>query len=302
MKYYIFLFILLICCSCSTGDQNSNDSEHIQCITLLGDTLFTPAVKRVPALQNYLEAKNEYKSNMDDALSLIWYGRRAAYLGQYKEAIRLFGVGIDKHPEDARFYRHRGHRYISVRGFDSAIKDLRKAADLIKDKPDIIEPDGLPNSRNIPLSTLHGNIWYHLGLVYYLQNDLEKALIAFSHRSILHKYDDNVVSGSQWIYMILRRMGRIEQAKELLAPIKAEMDIIENMSYHQICLFYKGELTVEELKIDDVALYSLGNWYLYEKNDVEKAKAYWSKLLEDGNPYSFAYIACEADWARLFKN
>ena len=55
------------------------------------------------------------------------------------------------------------------------------------------------------------------------------------------------------------------------------------------------------MKIDEVALYSLANWYVYEKNDTLKAKAYYKELLNTGNPYSFAYIAGESDWVRFYK-
>ncbi len=63
-----------------------------------------------------------------------------------------------------------------IREFDRAIQDFEKAATLIEGTEDKIEPDGLPNAQNIPVSTLHTNIWYHLGLAYYLQHDLENAL------------------------------------------------------------------------------------------------------------------------------
>ena len=71
------------------------------------------------------------------------------------------------------------------------------------------------------------------------------------------------------------------------------------MSYHQSCLFYKGELQESEMKMDEVALYTLANWYVYDKNDTLKAIKYYENLLEKGNPYSFAYIAGESDWNRL---
>ena len=60
-------------------------------------------------------------------------------------------------------YRHRGHRYITVAQFDRAIADFEKAVALIKGTPDEIEPDGAPNPTGKPRSTLHFNIWYHLG-------------------------------------------------------------------------------------------------------------------------------------------
>ena len=39
-----------------------------------------------------------------------------------------------------------------------------------------IEPDGQPNARNIPTSTLNSNIYYHLGLAQYLKGEFEAAL------------------------------------------------------------------------------------------------------------------------------
>ena len=103
-----------------------------------------------------------YQANPNNPDAIIWLGRRLAYPGQFKEAIDVFSEGIRKFPNDARFYRHRGHRYITLRRIDLAIKDFKQAASLVKGKPDELEPDGQPNARNIPTSTLQFNIWYHL--------------------------------------------------------------------------------------------------------------------------------------------
>ena len=67
------------------------------------------------AIQNYNTAKKKYLENPNDPDALIWYGRRAAYLGQFEEAINTYTEGIRLHPQDARMLRHRGHRYISTR-------------------------------------------------------------------------------------------------------------------------------------------------------------------------------------------
>ena len=98
------------------------------------------------------EALQDYDSNPDDAEVIIWYGRRMAYLGRFQEAIKVYTKGIEKHPKDARMYRHRGHRYISTRQYDKAIVDFEKAAKLIEGMEDQVEPDGLPNKENIPLN------------------------------------------------------------------------------------------------------------------------------------------------------
>ena len=305
MKYISLIIIIApILISCSFNQKTNNDHLLLQTtetITLLGDTLISPVIKEGESLDEFKSAQKIYFNNEDNSESLIWYGRRAAYLGYYQKSIDLYSEGIKKYPDDARFYRHRGHRYISTRQYDKAIKDFRKAIRLIDEKVDQIEPDGLPNKKNIPLTTLNGNIWYHIGLAYYLTNDMNNALKAFSNRSVSHKYDDNIVSSAHWLYMINRRLGDIEGADRIIDKVNSEMDIIENMSYHQSCLFYKGELKESQIVIDDVALYSLANWYMYEKNDTINAKKYYQKLLKNGNPYSFAFIAGESDWIRFFK-
>ena len=235
MYRLIFLSISLALFSCDSY-QNSrnhiNPTQTIETITLLGDTLGSPEIKKGKSFDQFKSAQITYFDNQNDAEALIWYGRRTAYMGYYKEAIKLFTLGIKNHPNDARFYRHRGHRYISTRQYDNAISDFEKAVQLIDQKTDQIEPDGLPNAKNIPLSTLHGNIWYHLGLAYYLKNDMNNALKAFNNRSVTHKYDDNIVSGGHWLYMIYRRLNKIEDSIAVVNEVYQNMDIIENMSYH----------------------------------------------------------------------
>jgi Flp pilus assembly protein TadD len=81
------------------------------------------------------EARAAVERSPEDADALIWLGRRTAYLGRYQEAIRIFSQGIEKHPDDARFYRHRGHRYITVRDLARAIADLETASRLIAGQP-----------------------------------------------------------------------------------------------------------------------------------------------------------------------
>ena len=120
------------------------------------------------------EAKVNFQNN-PSADNLIWLGRREAYLGNYEPAIDLYTKGIDEYPKDARFYRHRGHRYISSRCFDLAIKYFKKAVGLTRYEDNEMEPDGLPNALGIPTSTLQGNIYYHLGLTYYIQKKYHKA-------------------------------------------------------------------------------------------------------------------------------
>jgi hypothetical protein len=76
---------------------------------------------------------------------------RLAILPNHAQTLSLFGdtlfsprgEGIEKHPEDARIYRHRGHRHITLRMLDEAIADFEHASQLIEGEEDQIEPDGI---------------------------------------------------------------------------------------------------------------------------------------------------------------
>ena len=256
--------------------------------------------------QNLAAARAAYEASPNDAGAIIWLGRRTAYLGRYAEAIEIFGEGIRKHPRDARMYRHRGHRWITMRQFDRAIEDLSRAASLIRGTPDQIEPDGLPNARNIPTSTLQSNIWYHLGLAHYLKGDFEKALEAYRACMAVSKNPDGVVSTSHWLYMTLRRLGRAKEAEEVLGPISMEMDVIENSAYHKLLLMYGGDVAPEELEagqdpntVDGATiLYGIANWWLYN-GQPERARPLLQKITAGRQWSAFGYIAAESELHRL---
>ena len=248
------------------------------------------------------EAQEHYKANPNSADALIWVGRRQAYLGQFMGAIATYSDGIKRFPNDARFYRHRGHRHITLRHFDDAIADLKKAAKLIEGKPDEIEPDGQPNARNIPTSTLQFNIWYHVGLAYYLTGQNEKALDAYRECLKVSKSPDRLVSTTHWLYMTLRRLNRNAEAAKALEPITEGMDVIENTGYYHLVLMYKGVLPVERLleeaQGDSAAshsvLYGVGNWHLYNGR-LEQAFEIFRRITSSQQWTSFGFIAAEAD-------
>ena len=223
--------------------------------------------------QQLAEARATYESRPNDPDVIIWLGRRLAYPGRFREAIEVFSEGIRKFPNDARFYRHRGHRYITLRRFDLAIKDFEQAASLIKGKPDEIEPDGQPNARKIPTSTLQFNIWYHLGLAQYLSADYRAALVSYRECLKVSKNPDALVATSHWLYMTLRRLYRVKEAAQVLEPIRPDLPIIENDGYLRLLLMYKGTTPIDSLLQDALkqegspgsysVLYGIGSWFLY---------------------------------------
>ena len=260
-------------------------------------------------LQSKLEeARERYEKDPNSVDALIWYGRRTAYLAQYKDAIFTFTEGIDRFPTDARLYRHRGHRYITLRCFDDAIADLEKAAKLIKGKPDEVEPDGLPNARNIPTSTLQSNIWYHLGLAYYVKGDFRRALNAYREAEKVSNNPDMLVATTHWLYMTLRRLGREKEANQTLLKIKDDLDIIENADYYKLIRIYKGQLKAADVlaeisknpdSLSNATLgYGLGNWFLYNGQRADAEKVF--RQVTSGNQWSsFGYVAAEAELKRL---
>lgn len=314
MKISSFLTVLLMILGACNHEKESSVILTIEIDTLQGISLLGKELKSKQPdpradssrISNLVIAEKHYLENPGDADALIWYGRRMAYLGDYRKAIAVFTTGIEKFPEDARMYRHRGHRYISLRMFRNAISDLEEAARLIEGTPDEVEPDGIPNTRNKPVSSLHNNIWYHLGLAYYLENEMDSALTAYQKCLEASANPDMKVAASNWLYMILRRMGRLEEAKKILGTVSSDMDVYENMAYHNLLLFYKEEIGEDTLTgnglgsgiMNEAVSYGLGNWYLYN-NNIEKAITVFKDILNRGSWAAFGYIAAEADLSRM---
>lgn len=309
-----FLWVLLICIlmnGCTQGTKEPSDlpdyPKGVQAVSLLGDTLYVPTFSedvRSRMEHQLTEAEADYHEDPDDADAIIWLGRRTAYLGRYREAIGIYTKGVAKHPRDARMFRHRGHRYITLRLFDRAIQDFERAVELIEGTEDEIEPDGMPNVRNIPTSTLHFNIWYHLGLAHYLKGEFENALEVYRECMKVSRSPDALVATSHWLYMTFRRLGRDEEASLVLEPIHAEMDIIENGSYHRLLLLYKGEIEAETLlgstedALDNATLgYGIGNWHYYNGRQ-EEARKIFKEVLRGSQWAAFGYIAAEAEMSR----
>jgi len=304
----------LIVAGCGAdADSGSADTSaaielpDVEAISLLGDPLVRPALgddARMRLEANLAAAQSAYERAPEEADSIIWLGRRLAYLSRYRDAIEVFTRGVLAHPNDARMYRHRGHRYITVREFDNAISDLDRAAGLIRGRQDEVEPDGAPNAAGIPVSTLNGNIWYHLALAHYMKHDFEAALPAWieSHRASTN--DDMRVATSDWLYMTYRRLGRDAEAAAVLEPISADMTILENTAYHRRLLMYRGELPPDSLLSaetnDPVQLatygYGVANWLLVE-GDTAAADRLFRRIVEQTGWAAFGYIAAEAEIA-----
>lgn len=304
-----FLLLPMTLLGCSEASETGLPGGA-QAISLLGEPLFAP--------EGVGEARQRQEAQLEEALAqleatpdspdaLIWVGRRHAYLGDYRKAIEVFSDGMERFPSDARFPRHRGHRYISVREFDNAIADYSHAAELIQGRSDEVEPDGQPNAAGIPVSTLHFNIWYHYGLAHYLKGEFEEALDKFRSCMEVSKNQDSRVATAHWLYMILRRLDREEEAIEVVESIDFGEEVIENQAYFDLLRLYAGGLdprgpdqSLPEASSAGAAVaYGVGNWYLYN-GDTEAAEQTFRAIVNAKDQWAaFGYIAAEAELARM---
>ena len=300
-------FPLILLLSAVVGAQ---DGPKPETMSLLRKPLYAaaiPAETRVRLEANLATAKAEFDKDPDNVDAAIWLGRRTAYLARFRDAIAIYSAAIAKHPADPRLYRHRGHRYITVREFDNAIADLTKAASLVANRDDEVEPDGQPNARNIPTGTLKTNIYYHLGLAHYLKGDFERAADAYRLCMQNSKNADMQVATAHWQYMTLRRLNHGEEAKKLLEPFTATMDVFENGSYHKLVLMYKGEIPEDALMdlvkkggLDAATVgYGVANWRLYNGRSADALALVTDIIQQNASQWTaFGYIAAEAEFAR----
>ncbi len=303
------IVIAIVCCAlagCLAGARRAPEAEAT---SLLGERLVVAPIdaERLAKLEDDLRvAKAALDADERAEEALVWYGRRLAYLGRYREAIAVYTRGLAMHPDGYRLLRHRGHRYITIRELDRAIADLARAAVAIEGVPDEVEPDGQPNERDQPRSTTNSNIWYHLGLAYYLKGQFGAAAECWAEGLEFSRVnDDMLVATSYWLYLARRRAGMEAEAAAVLEPIRAEMDIIENQQYHRLLLMFKGELTSEEVLggtgneaiADATAGYGVGVWKLL-RGDESGATAMFRWVVAQPQWAAFGHIAAEAELAR----
>ncbi len=276
-----------------------------QAIALDGTPLFPVPIadeRRSVLERNLAEARAAYAADPSDADAIVWMGRRLAYLGEFRGAISFFTEGIAKHPYDARFLRHRGHRWITVREFDRAVADLEKAARLVEGRPDEVEPDGRPNPSGVPIGTLHSNIDYHLALAHFLRGEWRDAERIHVRRLAGAENDDRICSSSYWLYLIRHRLGDADGAARVLERISPGMELLENFDYHRLLLLYRGTLpaTAFDPEPGSVAsatvAYGLAQHRLIA-GDREGGLAALRGVLDEPEWAAFGFIAAEADLA-----
>lgn len=327
IKYILWAAIsLLLISGCGTSNKKDKEAatqkqdipikkRSYEAISLLGDTLYAmdiPADIKKQYDSALQVAQNNYQQNPHKLNNIIWLGRRLAYLSRYREAIRIYTEGIQLYPDSPELYRHRGHCYIITRMFDKAVIDLEKSAILSEDMPVTLESDGLSMllSKKQRHSTLQFNIWYHLGLAYYLTGAYGKAAQAYEESLSFAEYDDEIAASADWLYMTYRRLGEDEVAEKTLDMIREDI-FMHQEGYFERLLMYKGLLEPDSLLKQDINplpaeqnlyivtnSYGTGNYYMAngEKNKGEKL---FRKTLNSKYWAALDYIAAETDLATI---
>ena len=220
---------------------------------------------------------------------------------QFHAAIDVYTRGLAVAPQDVRLLRFRGHRYISIRRFDLAVADLERA---------------------VALAPSSFDATYHLGLAHYLRGDFAAAVAVY--RSCLdataapgplptgwrsctttRTTDNDRVAVTDWLYRALRRAGRADEARALIAPITAGMTVGENEAYYTALRFYKGDVTEVQAmtpvtKNDNRLVtvgYGIATAYL-ANGDTERACDLLERIAAEPNWNAFGVIAAEVDLTR----
>jgi len=248
------------------------------------------------------EARAALAAAPQDRDAAIWVGRRLGYLAQFREAVVVFTDALRVHPDDPWLLRYRGHRWITLRNFAAAVRDLASAAERCRSEPDAMEPDGDPTPGRPPHSTLHYNVHYHLGLAHWLQGDFTAAECAWLDCLAVVRNDEARVAVTHWLWCARMRRGDPAGAAAVVLPITAAMDVVENRSYHQLCLLYGGKVRVEEITpLAGSAGSALGFGVAHHAlvtGDRERARTQLRELAASPGWPAFGVIAAEAELVR----
>jgi hypothetical protein len=168
-----------------------------------------------------------------------------------------------------------------------------------------VEPDGLPVPGRPPHSSLHFNVYYHLALAFFVQGEMELAVEAWLRCLACSDDDESRVAVTHWLWCARMRSGDVAGARATVQAITADMDIVENRAYHQLCLLYRGERTPGQLTAGEgsagAALrFGLAHHALVA-GDRAQGEAALEELALDPGWAAFGVIAAEAEVARGFR-
>lgn len=323
---FCLALIIFVGCESKTNEASSNevissnitrDQDTLQrayeAISLLGDTLYSETLP--PAQQSSSDSiwnnnRQSYADSPDLQNTLSW-GKSLAERAQFQKAIRIFTRGLSQFPDDPALYRYRGQQYIIVRQFDKAVQDLERSIKLLKTHPTSTELKDIPLTPHAHRSSsLEFEIYYHLGLAYYLQGQYGVAARSYEQSLPYAQSDDDRAAAANWLYMTYRRLGEDEVAEKTLTAIDEEMQVQYPEGYFERLMMYKGLVAPDSLlgmnastSVADREMmiathgYGISNFYQTEGDSV-LSQQIKEKIVNGKYWAAFGYIAAEADLAR----
>jgi tetratricopeptide (TPR) repeat protein len=264
-------------------------------------------------------------------------GLLKSYFGKFEEAVDFYSTGVSAGVADAHVFRHRGHRYLTLRRFEDAVRDLRRARDLLdyapfeldverKDVERFLLNETLTMASSVELrrtynanaadkellhgdtNSLNSSVHYHLGVAEYLCNRLPEALKAFRDATEHNVSIAGHVARLDWTYLTLRGLGQNAEADQFLSAIDTESIKVNSLEdyYLQRLRVYKGIRDGEDLLVanegDELGFSTVG--YGVAKafefsGQKDRAVALLRRITSDGYNSSFAYLAAEGELKRL---
>lgn len=220
----------------------------------------------------------------------LWFERGMALVEDkmMREAVEAYSRAIALDPFNGLYYRYRAHHHLSCWEFSEACADFVLASRLIPENWDV---------------------WYHLGLSYYLLKDYDKAAQAYEVCYQLDASDSKRVAVINWYYVTLKRLGKDDKANQLLSEIRDDMVCSpDDYFYYDMLKIHQGKIKpdayVENSKdafYEVTYYYGLANYYLF-LNDRDQYDAYLKKVIAVGDENwwsAFGYLAASVDLGLL---
>lgn len=231
----------------------------------------------------------------NDSALVLKLSKAKAANRQYKEAIAICTEGLKTFPNNADLYLERGHRELGLRQFKAALGDLKRSVEL---NPKQLEAQ------------------YHLGMAYYFLRQFDDAAKAFGRALDLAQTSDDLIDGSNWRYVSLRRAGHKDAAAQVLTRITPDIKNKEPhlFFYLQLLHFYQGVISesqvlpkkpsgpadIEGELSYNTTNYGLGNWHLYN-NDPAGARQFFQNAVTGNAWNSWGFIGSEIELANIAK-
>jgi tetratricopeptide (TPR) repeat protein len=101
-------------------------------MSLLNEPLYAPSVpksERAKAEETLATTRAAYQKAPNDPAGILAYAQAVLTFGRVGDALEILTHGLETNHDEARLLLERGHDYIRIRKFGPAQRDLRKAAE-----------------------------------------------------------------------------------------------------------------------------------------------------------------------------